>query len=87
MAFEVGESPCDNVSKWLALGGESWRLPDATNLDHLEALIKSAMRGGDSLTVEVRCDGMAKRRTLVLNGQALPFVELVERYEGGTDKM
>jgi hypothetical protein len=71
------------TQKWLTLGesGASWRLPDDANLDHVEALIKAAMRGSDPLSIEVQSDSPAHRTWLLLNGKALPFVALSERPE------
>jgi hypothetical protein len=68
------------TQKWLAFGDSaaSWRLPDDTNLDHLEALIKAAMRSADPLAIEVQDDTTTNRTCLVLNGRALPFVVLSE---------
>jgi hypothetical protein len=67
--------------KWLTLSASdaSWRLPDDANLDHLEALIKAAMRSSDPLTVEVQGETPAHRMCLLLNGSALPFAVLSER--------
>jgi hypothetical protein len=86
---EVGEARAELVldvappltQKWLTLSESdaSWRLPEGTNLDHLEALIKAAMRSGDPLDVEVEGESPAHRMCLLLNGRALPFVVLSEQ--------
>jgi hypothetical protein len=47
------------------------------NLEFLEAQIKTAMRGGEALAVEVLDDASTRRQTLILNGRALPFVVLM----------
>jgi hypothetical protein len=66
--------------KWLMLGeaGMRWRLPDDTNLDHLEVMIRAAIRGGEPVSIEVQGDGTALRSCLVLNGRSLRFVVLSE---------
>jgi hypothetical protein len=65
------------LQKWLVLGDSErrWRLPDETNLGHLEARIKAAIRSAEPLAIEVVGDGHALH-TVVLNGRAAPFVEI-----------
>ena len=88
MAYETAGTPRDDSSpecsraKWLALGGipgQAWPLHDDTNLDVLEVQIKTAMRSGDALTVELPSDEESIGRRLVLNGNALPVVLLFEQ--------
>ena len=42
----------------------------------LELQIKAAMRGGDAMTIELKPEGVAQERKIILNPQALPFVVL-----------
>jgi len=65
--------------KWLVIGesGARWRLPDETNLDHLEVVIRAAIRSGEPLSIEVEDDSVA-RTCIVLNGRSLAFVVLSE---------
>jgi hypothetical protein len=75
---------CHACRKWLAIGGltnSRWRLPDDANLDFLEAQIKTAMRAGDSITVDIVDEEPFTERRLLLNGSALPFVVLIEERE------
>lgn len=66
------------TSKWLVVAesGARWRLPDETNLEHLEIVIRAAMRGGAPLSIEVEND--AGRSCIVLNGRTLTYVALSE---------
>jgi hypothetical protein len=41
-----------NSSRILAVNGLQWRLRSETNLDHLEAQIKAAMRSGEPFAIE-----------------------------------
>jgi hypothetical protein len=70
-----------STSTWLALatahGQQRWRLAEDANVEFLEAQIKTAMRGGEALAVEVLDDASSRRQTLILNGRALPFVVLI----------
>jgi hypothetical protein len=68
------------VRGYLAVNGLQWRLRNDTNLDHLEAQIKAAMRSGDPFAIETEApdtDGRSAR--IVLNGHALPYVVLWEQ--------
>jgi hypothetical protein len=84
---ELGGTPAESApaaapatSKWLALGesGARWRLPDETNLDLLEVMIRASMRSGEPLSIEVE-DDTAGRRCIVLNGRSVMWVVLSER--------
>jgi hypothetical protein len=71
-----------STHKWIASGDSNalWRLPDDANLEHLEAMIKAAFRGGEPLAIEVLdADDPAIRSSLIMNGRALPHVVLFER--------
>jgi hypothetical protein len=78
----TSDDGASSTCKWLEVGGEQaerrWRLPDDTNLDVLEAQIKAAMSSGEPIGVEVLPDAPSTRRTIVLNGRAMPFVVLSE---------
>ena len=68
-------------AKWLVLpgpDGQCWRLPDDTNLDFVEAHLKAVMNRGEAFVCEVHGGNDKLGRRVVLNGRALPFVELYE---------
>ena len=83
----IGRWPADAAApataplgpKWLVLGesGARWRLPDETNVDHLEIEIRAAIRSGTPLSIEVE-DDSAGRCCIVLNGRSLTYVVLSE---------
>ena len=72
-------APAPSGPKWLVLGesGARWRLPDDTNVDHLEIVIRAAIRTGTALSIEVE-DDSAGRSCIVLNGRSLTYVVLSE---------
>jgi hypothetical protein len=76
------DDSASSTRKWLEVGSEQteqrWRLPDDANLEFVEAHIKAAMRSGEAYAVEVLCDAATLRRTIVLNGRAMPLVVLFE---------
>jgi hypothetical protein len=67
----------NGVRGYVSCLGSQWQLRTATNLDHLEARIKAAMGSGEALDIEIegRTEG-ARSARVVINGRALPFVEL-----------
>jgi hypothetical protein len=67
----------EGARSFLKFGDSQWQLRGTTNLDHLEARIKAAMRSGEALDIEIEAgrDGASSAR-VVLNGRALPYVEL-----------
>ena len=67
------------VRGYLAVNGLQWRLRNDTNLDHLEAQIKAAMRSGDPFAIETDAPGDGRSARIVLNGHALPYVVLWEQ--------
>jgi len=74
-----GPAPAATTPKWLVLGesGARWRLPDETNVDHLEIVIRAAIRTGTPLSIEVEEDSTG-RSCIVLNGRSLTYVVLSE---------
>ena len=93
MAIGVPESTTDaarngsaptTTTKWLELAGADgrrWRLPDDTNLDFVEAHLKSVISKGEAFVFEVHGEADKIGRRVVLNGRALGFVELYETAE------
>ena len=78
-AAAAAPAPAPPAPKWLVLGesGARWRLPDETNVDHLEIVIRAAIRTGTALSIEVE-DDSAGRCCIVLNGRSLTYVVLSE---------
>ena len=75
--YETARAPRDDSSPECSsanglglagIPGQAWPLHDDTNLDVLEVQIKTAMRSGDALTVELPPDEESIGRRLVLNG-------------------
>jgi hypothetical protein len=70
------------VHNYLAVNGLQWRLHTDTNLDHLEAQIKAAMRSGDPFAIETDApDANGHSARIVLNGHAVPYVVLWQQAE------
>lgn len=64
---------------WLSFEGNGqarFELREETSAVLLELQIKAAMRGGDAMTIELKPEGVAQERKIILNPQALPFVVL-----------
>jgi hypothetical protein len=64
---------------WLSFEGSGqarFELREETSAVLLELQIKAAMRGGDAMTIELKPEGVAQERKIILNPQALPFVVL-----------
>jgi hypothetical protein len=67
--------------KWLSFGPDGEQrlmLRGETNLSMVEVQIKTAMRSGEPLVIELQGDDPTTQSRIILNCDVLPFVVLIE---------